>query len=105
MKWLGLSDEQVLRIGEATKMAANFSLEYETPEMIPVESSNLESVGYDDESQMMYVHFLAKRTWPRTLYVYFDVPLEVYEGLLAADSHGQYFNAYVRNVYQYERLE
>ena len=36
---------------------------------------------------------------------YFDVPAEVYRGLMAAESHGRYFNQAVRNAgYRNQRM-
>jgi hypothetical protein len=36
---------------------------------------------------------------------YFDVPAEVYRGLVAAESHGRYFNQHIRNKsYRYQRM-
>ena len=46
--------------------------------MIPVESSMVDSVGY-------------------------DVPPEVFQGLLEAESKGQYMRAYIIDVYPYRR--
>ncbi|MFH1919785.1 MAG: KTSC domain-containing protein [Planctomycetota bacterium] len=39
------------------------------------------------------------------VYRYFDVPPEVYHGLMAAESHGRYFHQHVRSAgYRYERM-
>ena len=65
--------------------------------MIPVDSSNLESVGY--ENGILYITFHHGGT-----YCYYDVPEYVYRELMSADSHGKYFHAYIRNVYRYSRL-
>ena len=36
---------------------------------------------------------------------YFDVPAEVYRGLMGAESHGRYFNQAVRNAgYRYQKM-
>ena len=37
-------------------------------------------------------------------YVYEDVPREVYDALLAADSAGAYFNAYIRDCYRFREV-
>lgn len=65
--------------------------------MTPVNSSNLSSVGY--ENGILYVRFNSG-----TLYCYFDVPVYVYQELMAADSHGKYFATNIRNVYRYQKL-
>lgn len=65
-----------------------------------VSSSNIESVGYDEENQIMYVRFLNG-----TLYTYNGVPKQEYEGLLNAPSVGSYLHRNFKNVFPYERLE
>lgn len=65
--------------------------------MIPVSSSNLESVGY--ENGILCIAFHGGR-----IYEYTGVPESVYQGLMAASSHGKYFHAYIRNVYPYSRI-
>lgn len=59
---------------------------------ISVSSSNLASVGYNPESQILEVELNAGR-----VYQYFDVPQTEYDGLMNADSHGRYFNQNFRN--------
>lgn len=65
--------------------------------MIPVNSSNLSSVGY--ENGTLYIAFNSGG-----VYSYSNVPLHVYQGLMSAASHGQYFHAYIKNNYPYRRL-
>jgi hypothetical protein len=64
---------------------------------VPVESSSIESVGYEDE--ILEVHFNNGG-----VYRYFGVPPEVCLELLKADSKGRFFNHCVRGVYRGERL-
>jgi len=65
--------------------------------MIPVSSSNLSSVGY--ENGTLYIAFNSGG-----VYAYFDVPPSVYQGLMAASSHGSYHAKYIKNVYPYQRI-
>ncbi|QDD87437.1 KTSC domain-containing protein [Bacillus cereus] len=66
--------------------------------MVPVSSSNLASVGYDDSSKTLYVSFQNGR-----LYKYYAVPNSIYQGLMSATSHGQYFDRYVvKGGYSYD---
>lgn len=67
--------------------------------MIPVSSSNIASIGYDEQNEQVYVSFLNG-----SLYVYKGVPLHEYENLMQAPSHGSYLNRSFKNVYPYERL-
>jgi len=62
-------------------------------EMQKVESSNIAAVGFNMEDKKLYIAFNSGKT-----YSYTDVPYELYEGLLAADSVGQYFHANIRNA-------
>lgn len=63
-----------------------------------VVSSNLRSVGYDEATHTLEIEFQNGR-----VYRYIEVPREVYEGLMGADSLGRYFNEYVRDAYPYSR--
>lgn len=66
--------------------------------MIPVGSSMVDSVGYDEERLLLQVVFTSER-----VYCYEDVPPEVFQGLLEAESKGQYMRAYIIDVYPYRR--
>lgn len=66
-------------------------------QMIPVSSSNLSSVGY--ENGTLYIAFHSGG-----LYSYAGVPESIYHGLLNASSKGKYFHAYIKGVYPYQRI-
>jgi KTSC domain len=59
---------------------------------IPVQSSNLRSVGYDPSSEILEIEFLHGG-----VYQYHDVPASVHEELMAASSHGSYFDEYIKH--------
>jgi len=65
-----------------------------------VVSSNLKSVGYDISSHTLEIEFLNG-----AVYRYFDVPYEIYSGLLEAESHGSYFYRFIRNVFRYQQIQ
>lgn len=65
--------------------------------MMPVSSSNLAAVGYDGRN--LYVEFHSG--W---LYEYANVPRNVYESLLSADSKGKFLHYYIKGNYSYRRL-
>jgi len=69
------------------------------PEMHPVSSSNIASVGYDNESESVYVEFLNGST-----YKYNGVSESEFENLKTASSVGSYFNRNYKNVYPYEKV-
>ena len=60
----------------------------------PVESSAIASVGDDRATAVLEIEFTSGE-----VYEYFAVPPSVYDGLIAAESAGRYFQARVREVY------
>lgn len=66
---------------------------------VPVSSSNLSSVGHDENSQTLEVEFLNG-----SIYQYYDVPRNVYEELISAGTVGGYFAQNVRNNYRYSQV-
>ncbi len=67
---------------------------------ISVESSNLASVGYDEDSSIMEVEFN-----DGSVYQYYSVPSYVFDELLTASSKGKYFHKNVKEArYQYQRV-
>ena len=65
-----------------------------------VSSSNLVSVGYDTATQVLEVEFHSGG-----VYQYYGVPAALYEGLMAASSHGRYFDQFIkRGGYAYQRI-
>lgn len=68
-------------------------------EMIPVNSKNIESVGYNAMTSTLEIKFHAGH-----LYRYFSVPQETYHALLSAQSHSSFFNEQIKYAYQYIKL-
>ena len=66
--------------------------------MIPVESSMVDSVGYDEEHRLLQVMFTSGQ-----VYCYQDVPPEVFQDLLEAESKGRYMRAHIIDFYPYRR--
>ena len=64
-----------------------------------VDSSNLASVGYDEENQILEIEFNHGG-----VYQYSDVPKDEYDSLMNADSLGSYFYHNIRDVYDYVKL-
>jgi hypothetical protein len=65
----------------------------------PVESNMILGVRYNETTYELDIVF---RTGEK--YRYKNVPKFVYEGLMEADSHGQYMHRKVLGRYKYERL-
>ncbi|MGM0397605.1 MAG: KTSC domain-containing protein [Halobacteriota archaeon] len=66
----------------------------------PVESSIIESVGYDPDEGILEIEFKEGG-----LYRYLDVPESVYAGLMAVDSHGSYHAEHIKHSYPFERVK
>ncbi|PAX51909.1 KTSC domain-containing protein [Brunnivagina elsteri] len=64
-----------------------------------VESSMVQAVGYDEGSQTLEVVFSNGKT-----YKYFQVPKQIYEQLLVAESKGSYMQDAVIDCYQYRQI-
>jgi KTSC domain len=60
----------------------------------PVASSLLASVAYDADHCILQLEFHSG-----AVYRYFDVPLSIYQQLMAADSKGSYFNHSIRGCF------
>ena len=65
-----------------------------------VQSSALERVSYDQETHTLCATFRESR---RT-FLYEEVPQELYDGLIFADSLGHYFNAHIRGHFAYREI-
>lgn len=68
-------------------------------EMFPVDSSNIQSIGYDTDSETLQVEFNGG-----SLYQYFDVPEHIYENFLQADSQGVFLHTHIKGQYRYSRV-
>jgi hypothetical protein len=67
--------------------------------IIEVQSSNLESIGYDPETEILKIKFLNS-----SVYEYKNVSQVIYDALMNAPSHGSYFNREIRNNFPYEKV-
>lgn len=61
-------------------------------EMKPITSSNLSTIGYDPDQQRLCVQFQTGKC-----YEYGGVEPETFIKLITAKSHGQAFNALIKN--------
>ena len=69
------------------------------PEMIYVDSSNVEAIGYDADTLQLYVQFKAGTT-----YVYYDVEQFVFEEFKMTDSKGRFVTSRIKNIYSYYKM-
>lgn len=62
-------------------------------------SSCFSAVGYDWDNEILYVQFRDSGS----IYSY-EVPSDVYDELIGADSMGRYYNSYIKGVYSSSRI-
>ena len=67
--------------------------------LLTVKSGMLYAVGYSVQTQMLEVVFNSGG-----IYRYFHVPPHIYEGLIAAESKGQYMWTHLFHLYPYARI-
>jgi hypothetical protein len=56
-------------------------------------------VGYDESTNTLEIEFDSGG-----VYQYYDVPSSVYQGLMNASSHGEYFHVNIKDVYHHIRI-
>src|SRR5687767_11076511 len=66
---------------------------------IPVESSDVVSIGYDAAERHLEVEFQGGR-----VYRYRGVEPDMHAQFMKADSHGQFLFAYINGHYRYEKI-
>lgn len=66
---------------------------------IRVESSNIASIGFDEDSYTLEIEFNNG-----AIYQYFDVSFAVYDGLMEASSKGQYFAQHIKGHFRYVKV-
>lgn len=69
------------------------------PEMERVESSSVEAVGFDQQTNELWIRFVGGAT-----YVYAPVPRSVYRELLSSGSIGTYVNHHIKPRFGYREV-
>ena len=64
-----------------------------------VVSTNLHSVGYDEQTQTLEVQFI-----DGSVYQYYGVPANMHGQLMQASSKGQFLNTYIKRSYPFSRI-
>jgi len=64
------------------------------PEMHPVESSAIETIGYDPEASTLAITFTGGAT-----YFYLGVPPHLYDQLMTAESKGSFVNKVIKPTF------
>jgi hypothetical protein len=70
------------------------------PDMIFVDSSNIEAIGYDSATRELHVRFLKSGD----TYVYYEVEDWMFEDFQRADSKGVFFNTNIKDKYHFGKL-
>ena len=71
--------------------------------MIKVESSNIDAIGYDHGD--LYVRFKGGEGKNNRIYVYYDVPEHFFKEILEAESKGKYLNQNIKGKFTYRKTE
>lgn len=66
---------------------------------VQVSSSNIASIGYDHDGQVLEVEFLNG-----AVYQYYSVPEYVFDELMSASSHGSYLSKNIKGTYSYSQV-
>ena len=64
-----------------------------------VSSSNIASIGYDQNLSILEVEFLSG-----DIYQYVGVPNSIFQGIMSASSHGSYLNQNIKGVYSFNKI-
>ncbi len=67
---------------------------------VPINSTNIRSVGYDPESLILEVEFHTDR-----VYRFSNVPPHIYAGLMKAESHGKYFQTHISGMFSHVEVK
>jgi hypothetical protein len=67
----------------------------------PVDSDAMTSVGYDATSRTLEIQFKNGGA----IRQYYDVPAEVFDDMMAADSQGDFFNTEINGKYSEKRID
>jgi hypothetical protein len=76
--------------------------------MDSVESSQIEAIGYDEESQTLAIRFKGKGDAPGSVYYYANVTAEDFDAFSGADSIGSHFYKNIKpfpDKYPYVRID
>lgn len=68
-------------------------------ERYSVASSNVASMGYDEDTETLEVEFLNG-----SIYQYYGVPQNMYQQFVRAGSKGRFLSTYIKNAYPFSRV-
>lgn len=65
-----------------------------------VSSSNIQAIGYNKEFKILEVEFKGG-----SVYQYYEVPEQIFNAFLSAESIGKFFHSSIRGIYEYVKVE
>jgi hypothetical protein len=78
-----------------------FKLQVRPMKKYPVDSSAMTSVGYDADQRILEIQFKSGGA----LRQFFQVPQELFDQLMAADSVGDFFNTFIHGKFEEKRID
>jgi hypothetical protein len=87
-------EEVETALKEAAVAATCGSREEQSGRFLPKQSSMIAAAHYDEEESALDITFTGGKT-----YRYKHVPLEIYVGLMEAESQGAFFNKKIKNTF------
>jgi hypothetical protein len=66
---------------------------------VRVKSSKISSIGYDQEKHVLEIEFQTG-----SIYVYDNVPTDINEALMSAESHGKYYLKYIKDIFSSHKI-
>jgi hypothetical protein len=84
---------------EAAVVATHGSREEQSGRFLPKQSSVIAAVYYDEEESALDITFTGGKT-----YRYKGVPLEIYVGLMEAESQGTFFNQKIKGAFEFTEV-
>lgn len=103
-------DIQVFEFIDASKeVFAAINTKDLAKKLVRVKSSNVWAIGINvrhqgDTTGDVLAQFKGKNGGPGDVYIYYDVPIKVYNRWVAATSIGHFFWKYIRNNFMYSKL-
>lgn len=67
---------------------------------LPVRSSNIQQISYDPKEQILTVWFHSG-----AVYMYSDVPMDLFQEMMKADSIGKFFHSRIRSEFKFQRVD
>lgn len=72
---------------------------------IPVESSQIKSIGYDPSTKTLEVEFHARgEKYPESVYHYHEVSPETHANLMKAESKGSHLGKFVKGKHRFTKI-